>query len=303
MTTPDAISLRQMLRTGRASVWRYTGTVTVLFLLQLALAGGAAWVVSHILSSALGTSLIFDDAVDGDVAALLATFRHAPGAFVSSMWVCVGSIFAYLAVSWFTTGGLIAVLVDQPTGRREVARSFGAGGAASFFAFARLAAMSALPYAVVLLVAASGLMVVGDNVLDSLSPGRALLLILAGLAPAVVLAWLVFTIIDYARVDLAAYPGTSATAAMLRGATMVFARPAPLLHVALYYLVFLAVSVVYVLITDGHAMLGTSGAISLLVVRQGLSIVRFTAKVALIAGQVELAQTREPPPRRVKAAL
>jgi hypothetical protein len=302
MTTRELIPLRQLLRTGRASVWHYTGTVAVLFLIQLALAGGAAWVVSRILSSALGTSLIFDDAVDGDAAALIAALRHAPGAFASSLWVCVGSIFAYLAVSWFTTAGLIAVLVGRPTGRREVARCFGAGGAASFFAFARLAALSALPYAVILLAGAAGLMLVGGNVLATLSPTRALLLLLAGLAPAVVLAWLAFTIVDYARVDLAAYPGTSATAAAIRGAKIVFSRPAPLLHVALYYVVFLAVSAVYVLITDGHAMLGTSGAISLFVVRQGVAIVRFTAKIALVAGQVELAQTREPPRRIGKTA-
>ena len=298
MAPRDPVPFRLMLRTGRAAVWRYAGLLTSLFLLQVALAGGAAWVVSRILENALGTSLVFDEAVDGDVVAMIATARLAPDAILASLWVCVGAVCAYLAVSWFTTGGLLAVLIERPAGRRDVARCFGAGGAASFFAYARLAAMSALPYAIILLAGTLGVMVVGAQVAQALSPWRAAATILAGLAPAVVMAWVTFTIVDYARVDLSLHPGLGATAAALRAVRTVLSRPAPLLHVALYYLVFLAASIAYVFVTYGHAMLGTGGAISLLVVREGLAILRFTAKVAMLAGQVELGQKREPPRRR-----
>jgi hypothetical protein len=44
-------------------------------------------------------------------------------------------------------------------------------------------------------------------------------------------------------------------------------------------------------------MLGTSGAIALFIVRQGVVMLRLALKVALIGGQVELGVTRPPPPR------
>ena len=49
--------------------------------------------------------------------------------------------------------------------------------------------------------------------------------------------------------------------------------------------------------SHGAAMVGTSGAIALFIVREGLSLLRMALKVATIGGQVELGVTRAAPPR------
>jgi len=85
----------------------------------------------------------------------------------------------------------------------------------------------------------------------------------------------------------------------VRAFVFVVRRPVALAHAALGWLAFGGVTIVYAWASQGRAMLGTSGAISLLVIRLGLSLVRFAMKFGVLAGQIELTETRPPPARRV----
>jgi hypothetical protein len=76
-------------------------------------------------------------------------------------------------------------------------------------------------------------------------------------------------------------------------------RPVALGHAALGWLVIVVLTLGYAWAAQGHAMLGTGGAVALLVIRLGLSLVRFALKLVVLAGQIELTETRPPPARRV----
>jgi hypothetical protein len=50
-------------------------------------------------------------------------------------------------------------------------------------------------------------------------------------------------------------------------------------------------------------MYGAEGAITLLVIRQGVSLARVAVRFGVMAGQVELGRTRPLPPRRLDAKV
>jgi hypothetical protein len=112
---------------------------------------------------------------------------------------------------------------------------------------------------------------------------------LPALVPAALLAWLADGATDYARIELSRAPGTSATRALGRALRFIGTRWPPLVHLLLYYLFFAAVSLLYVAITLERPMLGATGAVSLLFIRQGVAMLRFAAAFTLTAGQVEIA--------------
>lgn len=286
------MSLGRLIRAGARALADYTGTFLALYAVQalIALAAGAA--IARSFGGWFEHRPLFDEGVDGDLIALIEALRDAPGLITAISSIAFGAILLWLAASWFLAGGLYAVLADRPHGRRETARTFGAGGASTFFVFLRLGVISLALHGLVLTVATIGLGVVFPTLERALTLGEALGALAAGLAPALLLLIVVWTVIDYARIDLVLQRRAEAP----RGAVFAFARavafvvrsPIALGHALVWAAVWIGVSLLYVWASHGAAMLGTSGAIALLIVRQGLALVRMAAKVMLAGGQVEL---------------
>ncbi len=74
-----------------------------------------------------------------------------------------GAIVVWQLASWFLVGGLYGVLAQRPENRGDTARCFGASGAATYLAYARLAFWSLPGYVVVLFVFGKGMSVVSDR--------------------------------------------------------------------------------------------------------------------------------------------
>jgi hypothetical protein len=133
--------------------------------------------------------------------------------------------------------------------------------------------------------------------------GEVVRALIVGLLPAALLHVVVSTIIDYARAELVlrrpTHESLGAVRATIRATGYVFRRPVAIGHVLLYWLVFIAISVGFAWVAHDHAMLGTWGAFALFALRQGVVLLRLAARVAVMAGQVELTATRPPPPREV----
>ena len=286
------VSPRALVRAGVRALVRFPGLCASIYLVQLALSAGAALLMAALLERAFASEPLFDRAMSGDLAALITSFRQEAGLLPALVWIGAGAVLLYSLISWLLTAGLIAVLLDPPDRRREVARWFGAGAAASFLPYLRLALWAALPYALVVFAAQSGwvrLMGQADRMLDGWDLASGLLL---GLGPALVLHWLVGTAVDYARVDLVRHPGMSAVRALLRGFRLVARRPLALAHTASYGLVFALVTAAYLVVGPWV----TGSLVALVIARQVTALVRFGAKVALVAGQVELACAAMPVP-------
>lgn len=278
-------SLFTLARAAARALRRFPGLVGALYLAQLAVSVAAAGVMAMLLSDAFARRPMFDRALDGDLAALVTSFLGHPDLLPALVAIALGSVLLYWLVSMFMTAGLVAVLLDPPDRRREVARWFGAGGAANFFPLLRLGAWSLLPYAVVLAAVSFGGRGLSSSLQNAITPGDLVGPIARAFGPALLLHWIIGTAVDYARVDLVRHPGISSLRALLRGFQLLFARPLALVHTALYGLFFAAVTV-------GYALLSTSLADGLLVallVRQLVALLRFLAHIGLIAGQVELA--------------
>ena len=287
-------SLFTLARAGARALRRFPGLAGSIYIAQLAVSLAAAGLIAMLLTDAFARRPLFDRGVDGDLAALLMSFLAHPDLLTSLLLIAGGAVLLYTVVSLFLTGGLIAVLLDPPDRRREVARWFGAGGAANFFPLARLALWSALPYAAVVVAVGLGARPLSDALKTALTPRDLLAPLLLAFGPALFLHWIIGTAIDYARVDLVRHPGMSSLRALLRGFSVLVSRPLVLLHTALYGLFFAAVTAGYIVISGSLA----EGLVVAILVRQLVSLLRFVAHVALIAGQVELACSSMPPPLR-----
>ncbi len=278
-------SLFTLARAGARALRRFPGLCGAIYLVQLGISAAAAGLVGLLLSDAFARHPTFDRGVDGDLPALLVSFIARPGLATSLIAIAAAAVVLYSLVSLFLTGGLLAVLLDPPDRRREVARWFGAGGAANFFPLVRLSLWSILPYAAVVVAFGIGSSGLSRALQNAVGPGDLLVPLLVALGPALFLHWIVATAIDYARVDLVRHPGMSSLRALLRGFHVLIARPLALLHTALYGLFFAGVTAGYVAISGSLA----EGLAVAIIVRQIVSILRFVAHVALLAGQVELA--------------
>lgn len=300
MTPPG---LRAIVIAGARAVSRYTGVVLALFVVHALVAWGAGLVVMRILADAFADKPLFDEGVDGDLVALLEIVRDSSAVVGAIGAVAIGAVMTWIVVSWFLAGGLLAVLVERPRGRAETARCFGAGGAAHFLVFARLGLVSLLYHVPVLFLLGLGLGHLEARLEHALTVRELIAPLLVGLLPAALAHVLVSTVIDHARAELVlrrpVLPGLGAIQAAVRASGFVLRRPLTWCHVLLYWLVFVAISLGFAWLAHGHAMLGLSGALALFVLRQGVVLARLAARVAVVAGQVELAMTRPPPPRPV----
>lgn len=300
------LGLGAMMRAGTRAVSRYTGTLFAMFLAQSVVAAGCIVGVALVLAQAFSHLPMFDEAVDGDLVALIYCARFGRPSLVAAGGLVFGAVVLWQLTAWFLVGGLNGVLARRPEGRGDTARCFGAAGTSTYLKYARLALCSLPGWIVALFVLGAGLSVAAPRIEYALSVTDLIAPLAMSALPALVLLHVMWTITDYARVELTLRhdshdPGVFAT--YLRTARYVLGRPSTLVHGALGWVLFALVTAAYAYLAQGHPMYGAEGAVLLFVVRQGVSLLRMAIRVAIVGGQLELGRTRPPPPRRVVAQV
>jgi hypothetical protein len=300
------LGLGDLIGAGPRAVSRYTGTLLAVFVAQSVIAASCIVAIAVVLAHTFSHLPMFDEAVDGDLVALIYSVRHGKDSMVAIAGIVFGAVTLWQLASWFLVGGACSVLAQRPEGRGDTARCFGAGGASTYLAYARLA-LCALPgWIVVLFVLGFGLGLIKGRIDHALTLSELLGPLALAILPAALLVHLLWTVQDYARVELTLRhdthdPGVVAT--YLRSLSYVLRRPVTLVHGALGWLVFGLVSTAYFYLSLGHPMYGAEGAITLFIARQGVSLLRMAIRFGVLAGQVELGRTRPLPPRRVEVKV
>lgn len=298
------ISLGDLVGAGSRAITRYTGTLLAVFVVQTIVALAVLLGVATLLSQAFAHLPIWDEAVDGDLVALLYSLSYARAHLVGCAGIVFGGILLWQLASWFLVGGTLGVLAQRPEGRGDTARCFGANGASTFLGYARLAMCSLPGLALVLFALAVGVGAVWNRALHALTVPELVWPLLLGTLPAFVLLHLVWTVSDYARVELTLRHEShdpSALATYLRTLAFVLKRPVTLVHAALGWIVFALISIGYAYLAHGHPMYGAEGAVALFVIRQGVALARCSIRYGVLAGQVEIGRTRALPPRRLES--
>jgi hypothetical protein len=297
------LGLGDLISAGPRAVSRYTGTLFAVFVAQSLVAMAAMIAIVLVLAQAFSHLPMFDEAVDGDLVALIYSLRHGKPSLVAIAGIVVGAILLWQLVSWFLVGGLYGVLAQRPEGRGDTARCFGASGATTYLSYARLALCSLPGWVVVLFVlgACTGLCL--DRIAHALTIPELLGPLAIATLPALILLHFLWTVTDYARVELTLRyeshdPGVFAT--YRRSVAYVLRRPVTLVHSAIGWFLFALVTIAYAYLSQGHPMYGAEGAVTLFIARQGVSLLRMATRVGILAGQVELGRTRPLPPRRVE---
>lgn len=294
-------TLFDLLRVGARTAFRYTGVVIALWIAQALITGVAIVGVSQTLVASFGNRPLLDAAVDGDVAALLELVRDAPDLWWGPLWILVGATLMWVVASWFLAGGVIGVLLERPEGRAATARCFGAAGANSFLAYVLLGFYGWVGYVPAVAALSFGATWASAQVQYALTMPEVIRAVVVGVTPALVLGCIASTVVAYARVELSMRrpdDDVGALGAYARAWRFVLSRPLTVVHSLSAVLLWIAVAAVYVWLSHGRAMLGTGGALALLMIRQGVGLARVALKVGLIAGQVALGQERMPPPRK-----
>jgi len=296
-------TLREMLGAGVHGVSRYTGTLLAVHAVMMLVTGAIILAVAVLLSQMFAHLPYWDEAVDGDLVAIIECVRYGRTAFVAIVGIAFGALLLWQLASWFVVGGLYGVLVQRPEGRREVARVFGASGATTYFAYARLAILQLPAYAGVLFVLGTGLGIAAPSIDHALTLPELLVPLVLAILPALLLLHVAWTVGDYVRVELALRqdshdPGVLRTYARTLG--YVVKHPVTLLHGAIGWLVWIAITLAYMYVASGHPMYGAEGAITIFVARQGVALLRVAIRVGILNGQVELGRTRPLPARRTE---
>ncbi|MDQ3368646.1 MAG: hypothetical protein M3680_24725 [Myxococcota bacterium] len=300
------LRFRELVSAGGRAVSKYTGTLLALFVVQSLFAAACMVAMAVVLAQAFSHLPLFDEAVDGDLVALVWCVRHANASFLAIGALAFGTLVFWQLASWFLIGGVYGVFAQRPEGRGDTARCFGASGVATYLAYARLA-LCALPgWALVLFVFGAGMSLIADRLEYALTLPQLFGPILLASLPALLLLHLLWTVSDYARLELTLRhdthePGVLVT--YLRSFAYVLKRPITLLHRGFGWLLFIVVTLAYVYLAQGQAMYGAAGAITLFLVRQGVALLRMAIEIGVLAGQVELGKTRPLPPRRVEVKV
>ncbi len=300
------LRFRDLAGTGGRAVSRYTGTVLAVFLVQSLVAMACMFAIWVVLAQTFAHLPMFDEAVDGDLIAGIYCVRYGKTSFLAIAGIVIGGLLLWQLASWFLVGGLIGVLDQRPEGRTETARCFGASGAATYLTYARLALCEFPGWLLVLFALGFGFNRVAPGFELALTVPQLVGPIILASLPGVLLLHFLWTVADYARVELSLRhdshdPGVIST--YLRSLAYVARRPLTLLHGGFGWLVIVVITLAYGYLAAGHPMYGTDGAITLFLVRQGVALLRTTIRVGVLAGQVDLGRTRPPPPRRIETKV
>ena len=297
------LGLGDLFGAGPRAVGRYTGTLLAVFVVQTIVAIACMVGVATLLSQAFAHLPMWDEAVDGDLIALLYCLKYARAHLIGCAGIAFGGILLWQLASWFLVGGTLGVLAQRPEGRGDTARCFGATGAATYLGYARLAVCALPGLALVLFALTLGLAAVQTRIVHALTIPELVWPLVLGTLPALILLHIVWTVSDYARVELTLRHEShdpSAVATYLRTLAYVLKRPVTLVHAALGWTVFALISIGYAYLAHGHPMYGAEGAVALFVIRQGVALARCSVRYGVLAGQVEIGRTRALPPRRVE---
>jgi hypothetical protein len=273
---------------GAAAVRRHPGLVALTYLVQVLLSMAPAAVIFLVLISRFGHEPHFDSAMSGDLEALLLVIKDSGGLIPVALLLPLAIAAIYVVVSWLMTAGLIAVFADPPRSRAELASRFGGAAAARLGSFARLFAVSLVPYALVALLATRATLAIGAAARRAVSGTELALEAVVAALPAALLLWIVWTAIDYARVELtlAGERRLASWRALARAFRRVIRHPACLLHSGAGHLFAIAAGLLL------WALMGWTAAagIGLVALRQLALALRHLIAVAVLAGQVEIAR-------------
>src|SRR4051812_40788346 len=119
-----AIRLRlgEMIGAGPRAVGRYTGTLLAVFIVQSLIAIVCMIAMWFVLAQAYSHLPMWDEAVDGDLVALIFCVRYGKASLLASSGIAFGAVLMWALVSWFLVGGINGVLAQRPEGRGETAR-------------------------------------------------------------------------------------------------------------------------------------------------------------------------------------
>ncbi len=296
------LPLGAMIGAAPRAVTRYTGTLLAVFVAQMLIVGAAITAIAVVLAQVFAHMPVWDDGVDGDIVSLALCVRYAH----ANLFACAGIAFSALLLwqlaSWFLVGGIYGVLAQRPEGRGDTARCFGASGATTYLAYARLAVCSIPGWLLVLFVFATCSNAVLPRILYALTITDLIVPLAIALVPALVVLHFLWTASDYARVELTLRHDShdpSVLATYLRSLVFVIKRPMSLVHAALGWLAFAIITIGYAYLAHNHPMYGAEGAVTLFVIRSGVSLARMALRFGVLAGQVELGRTRALPPGTV----
>ena len=297
------LTLGDLVGSGVRAIKRYTGTLLAVFVVETIIMLGAMLAMALVLSEVFGKLPIWDDAVDGDLVSLAACVKFARANLIACGCIGFGAVVLWSLASWFIAGGIYGVFAQRPEGRGDTARAFGSSGASTYLTYARLALCAAPGYLVVMFLfavcggAAAAKMEHALSLTDLVWP-----LVLA-LGPPLLVGHVLATVVDYARVELTLRhdshePGVIAT--YLRTLVFVIKHPLAIVHNGLGWLAFAVITIGYGWLAQGRPMYGATGAITLFVIREGIALARWALRFGVLAGQVDLGDTRALPPRRVE---
>jgi hypothetical protein len=295
------LGLPDLIGAGPRAVGRYTGTLLAVFLVQTIVAVACMLGIATLLAQAFSHLPMWDEAVEGDLFALIACIRHAKAHLIGCAGIAFGALLLWQLASWFLVGGTLGVLTQRPEGRGDTARTFGASGASTYLAYARVALCSLPGWALVLFAFGTGISLVEPRIEHALTIAELVWPLVVAILPALLLTLILWTVTDYARVELTLRYEShdpSAVATYLRTIAYVLKRPVTLVHSLLGWLVFAIISIGCAYLAHGHPMFGAEGAVALFVIRQGVALARSAVRYGVLAGQVEIGRTRALPPRR-----
>lgn len=296
------IGLGELFGAGARGVSRYSGTLLAVFVAQSLLAAAIILPISMALAQAFAHLPMFDEAVDGDLVALMWCLRHGRSVWFAIGGIVFGAVVVWQLASWFLAGGLYGVFAQRPETRGDTARCFGASGAATYLAYVRLGLCSLPGWVLVLFVFGNGMNFVGTRIETALTVTELIGPLALALVPPFLLLHVLWTVADYARCELTLRHDThepSAVATYARSLVYVLKRPITLIHSGFGWMLFLLVTAAYAYLAQGHPMYGAGGAMTLFAVRQGVSLLRMAIHVGVMAGQIELGRARPLPSRRV----
>src|SRR5262249_9730098 len=144
-------------------------------------------------------------------------------------------------------------------GRGDTARCFGASGATTYLGYCVIALCSLFGWLIALVLLGVGIVVSFDRIAHALTVTELIGPLALATLPAALVIHFTWTVTDYPRVELTLrydshHPGAVMT--YLRSIAYVLRRPVTLVHGAIGWLLFLAVTAAYAYLAHGRPMYG-----------------------------------------------